>query len=255
MSRCFVMQPFDAGPFDKRYDDIFAPAIKDAGLEPYRVDRDPSVSIPIDDIESGIKNSLLCLAEITTDNPNVWFELGFAIAVPKEVVLICSDERTTKFPFDVQHRNIIRYKTEAPQDFAELRQKITDRIKAIQKKQEEIGIATTISPVKDTEGLSQHEIVGLVAIMQNSFISEGSVSGWNIKEDMNKAGFTDIAVSLALRLLREKGMVTREIARDENNVPYTVYLITRQGEEWLMHNQDKLILQEEPKTPHDDVPF
>ena len=39
MGRCFVIQPFDQGPFDKRYDDVFAPAICDAGLEPYRVDR------------------------------------------------------------------------------------------------------------------------------------------------------------------------------------------------------------------------
>ena len=93
MNRCFVMQPFDRGVFDKRYDDVFAPAIRDAGLEPYRVDRDPSVSIPIDEIELGIKRSEICLAEITTDNPNVWFELGFTIAVPKEVVLICSEER------------------------------------------------------------------------------------------------------------------------------------------------------------------
>ena len=72
MGKCFVMQPFDSGAFDKRYDDIFEPAIKNADLEPYRVDRDPSVSIPIDDIETGIRRSELCLAEITTDNPNVW---------------------------------------------------------------------------------------------------------------------------------------------------------------------------------------
>jgi len=32
MDKCFVMQPFDGGPFDKRYDDVFYPAIKDAGL-------------------------------------------------------------------------------------------------------------------------------------------------------------------------------------------------------------------------------
>ena len=37
MSTCFVMQPFDGGPFDRRYKDVFAPAIKAAGLEPYRV--------------------------------------------------------------------------------------------------------------------------------------------------------------------------------------------------------------------------
>ena len=70
MGTCFVMQPFDRGVYDKRYEDIFVPAIEAAGLEPYRIDRDPGVSIPIDEIQTGIKNSDVCLAEITTDNPN-----------------------------------------------------------------------------------------------------------------------------------------------------------------------------------------
>jgi len=137
MKRCFVMQPFDRGAFDKRYGDVFAPAIQDAGLEPYRVDHDPSAGIPINEIESEIKSSEICLAEITTDNPNVWFELGFAIAVLKEVVLVCSDERQSKFPFDVQHRNIIKYKTESPQDFNTLRKDIKERIQATLKKKKE----------------------------------------------------------------------------------------------------------------------
>jgi len=77
------MQPFDEAVFDKRYADVFEPAIQEAGLEPYRVDRDPGVSIPIQDIEDGIRTAELCFAEITTDNPNVWFELGYAIAVGK----------------------------------------------------------------------------------------------------------------------------------------------------------------------------
>lgn len=80
MDRCFVIQPFDGGTFDARYEDIIAPAVSAAGLEAYRVDRDPNVSIPIQDIENGIRNSRLCLADITLDNPNVWFELGFAFA-------------------------------------------------------------------------------------------------------------------------------------------------------------------------------
>ncbi|HEY2291831.1 MAG TPA: hypothetical protein VGM86_14115, partial [Thermoanaerobaculia bacterium] len=104
MPTCFVIQPFDKSTFDKRYRDVFKPAIEAAGLEPYRVDEDPSVSIPMEDIERGIRNSAACLAEITTDNPNVWFELGYAIALLKEVAIACSDERKTKFPFDVQHR-------------------------------------------------------------------------------------------------------------------------------------------------------
>ena len=71
MAICFVIQPFDDGKFDKRFVDIFAPAIKAAGLEPYRVDQDPAVEIPIDAIEDRIKAASVCLAEITTDNPNV----------------------------------------------------------------------------------------------------------------------------------------------------------------------------------------
>jgi hypothetical protein len=47
------MQPFDGDKFDRRYEDVFAPAIRKAGLDPYRVDQDPKVSIPIQDIETG----------------------------------------------------------------------------------------------------------------------------------------------------------------------------------------------------------
>jgi hypothetical protein len=121
MPTCFVMQPFDDGPFDRRYTDVIDPAIRAAGLEPYRVDKDPTVSIPIQDIEQGIRDSALCLADITLDNPNVWFELGFAIATGKEVVLICSNDRTTRFPFDVQHRTIIKYTTASTSDFEKLK--------------------------------------------------------------------------------------------------------------------------------------
>jgi hypothetical protein len=103
MGRCFVIQPFDKGPFDRRYEDVLSPAIKNADLEPYRVDQDPSVSIPIDSIEIGIQGSNVCLADITLDNPNVWFEVGYAIAANKEVVF--SEDRKTPFPFDVQHHN------------------------------------------------------------------------------------------------------------------------------------------------------
>ena len=44
---CFVIQPFN-DTFNKRYNDIYGPAIKDAGLKPYRVDKDPSVDVIIE---------------------------------------------------------------------------------------------------------------------------------------------------------------------------------------------------------------
>ena len=244
MKRCFVMQPFDGGTFDKRYEDVYAPAIRDADLEPYRVDRDPSVSIPIDDIESGIRNSEICLADITTDNPNVWFELGFAIAVPIEVVLVCSDERNTRFPFDVQHRNILRYKTESKSDFDKLRSEIAERIQGLLEKERTIGRISDLPPVADMERLSPHELVALVVVMQNRLAPEEGVSAYTIKEDMSRAGFTDIGVSLALQGILDKGMVTTTIETDWNGNDYFAYLITEEGSRWLMRNQDKLVLKQ-----------
>jgi len=144
MNTCFVMQPFDGGKFDKRYRAIFAPAIRNANLEPYRVDQDPKVSIPIQDIERGIRDSKICFAEITSDNPNVWFELGYAIASGKEVVLVCSDERTTKFPFDIQHRAIIIYSTSSTSDFDKLKQDVTNKIKAFLEKADKLAEILTI---------------------------------------------------------------------------------------------------------------
>lgn len=243
MGRCFVIQPFDGGVYDKRYDDVFAPAIKKAGLEPYRVDRDPSVSIPIVDIEKGIQDSDICLAEISTDNPNVWFELGFAIAVQKEVVLVCSSERTSRFPFDVQHRNIIRYTSESSSDFNTLENAIAERAKALLRKEKQIAKIAASSPLADTEGLSQHEIAALATVMQNQFAAEDSVSAYTVRDDMRKAGFTDVAVSLALRLLSRKHFVNSELAYDINGEQYAVYRVNEKGEDWLFTNMDKLVLK------------
>ncbi len=262
MGTCFIMQPFDKGAYDKRYEDIFIPAIEAAGLEPYRVDRDPGVSIPIDEIQTGIKNSDVCLAEITTDNPNVWFELGFAIASFKEVVLVCSSERKTKFPFDVQHRNITRYKTESPRDYEQLKEEITKRLIAILEKGETLSRVVGMPSIADTEGLSHHEMVALVTIAENIDSPSDRVGTYGIKEDMNRAGFTKIAVTLALTSLLRKGMIEDSMDSDINGNEFFLYNISSKGMEWLLQNQDKLVLKVQKSKAaqvlekiDDDIPF
>lgn len=262
MGTCFIMQPFDKGVYDKRYEDIFIPAIEAAGLEPYRVDRDPGVSIPIDEIQAGIKNSDVCLAEITTDNPNVWFELGFAIAIFKEVVLVCSSERKTRFPFDVQHRNITRYKTESPRDFEQLKEKITKRLIAILEKGETLSRVADTPSIADTKGLSHHEMVALVTIAENIDSPSDRVGIYEIKEDMNRAGFTKIAVTLALASLLRKGMIEDTMDSDMNGNEFFLYNISSKGMEWLLQNQDKLVLKVQKSEAaqvlekiDDDIPF
>ena len=41
MPTCFVIQPFST-KFDKRFRDVYKPALEKAGLNPYRVDQAPA---------------------------------------------------------------------------------------------------------------------------------------------------------------------------------------------------------------------
>ena len=133
-NHCFVIQPFDK-KFNSRYDSSFKPALEAAGILPYRTDEDPSVNDILKTIEDKIKSSKFCLADISTDNPNVWYEVGFAFACGKEVILLCSDERESeKLPFDISHRNVTNYKINSKDDWHSLEEKITERAKAIMNK-------------------------------------------------------------------------------------------------------------------------
>lgn len=261
MERCFVIQPFDGSSFDDRFDSVLKPALAAAGLEAYRVDRDPKVSIPIQDIEREIRDARICLADISIDNPNVWFELGFAIAAYKNVVLICSDLRQQKFPFDVQHRTIIRYKTGSPQDFQALANAITERAEALLTKEERVSAAAELSKLSPVEGLEQHEVVALAALGENLASTDGGVSMWSIRQDMEKAGFTSFAISIAMKALLEHDLISEEVLTDDRDEsPYSVYSFTDAGWRWVMSNKDRFALRRKSVLRHpvsfaDDVPF
>ncbi|MXW63933.1 MAG: hypothetical protein F4Z69_03815, partial [Bacteroidetes bacterium SB0668_bin_1] len=176
MPECFVIRPFDP-KFDKRFDDIYEPALQQAGFEAYRVDRDPAVDVPIAAIEEGIRNASICLADITMDNPNVWYELGYAYATGCPVILICSDERTQKrYPFDIQHRNITKYKTDSKRDFDLLGDKIKKRAVAIFKKGIRAKKIIENKQVVGQETLSEKEIRVLSIIAGQTILPENSVS-------------------------------------------------------------------------------
>jgi hypothetical protein len=244
MGKCFVIQPFDKGRFDKRYEDVFAPAVRAADLEPYRVDKDPSVSIPIEDIEAGIAGSEVCLAEISTDNPNVWFELGYAIASQRDTLLVCSDERTSHFPFDVQHRSIIRYATESPSDFRLLSEQITQRLQAVLDRKARLGEVARMPSVARVEGLEQYEVAALVAVAQQVIDPQEGLSGFRVAQDMEQAGFTKLAANLGLTGLVTKDMLEAFDDKDYDGSRFTAYRVRPQGMAWLRANQDKLTLKQ-----------
>jgi nucleoside 2-deoxyribosyltransferase len=237
-----VFQPFDKGPFDKRFDDTIAPAIEEAGLEPYRVDRDPAATVLTDSLHDEIRSATVCFADISTHNPNVMYELGYAIALGKDVVLV-STRDAPRFPFDIQHRQIITYSPESKTDFETLSTDITGKLKAILKRQEKTAIITNDPPLKPTAGLKPHEFTALALLMASTDAPGDAISAYLFKQEMMKAGFTELASRIALRRLVDLGMATHDTWRDQDGEPYTVYQITPEGELWLVHNQESLQLR------------
>ena len=245
MATCFVIQPFDGGPYDKRYDDVLVPAIKAAGLDPYRVDRDPNTSILIEDIEDGIRRADVCLADISLDNPNVWFEAGFALASNKPVVLICNEARPRKLPFDLQHRAAIFYKTDSTRDFDELRSKVTSRLAAAVRKAERITTVVSMPDVAD--GLAAHELATLVATAENTNGIGELINSYAIRQDTERAGFRKVAVTLAFGSLVAKELLAQGEIHEEggfNSGPVPAFSITAKGMDWLSRNTHLLVLHE-----------
>jgi hypothetical protein len=109
---CFVMMPF-ALPLGNHYTLIYEPAIKEAGLKPVRADDDIfATGKIIDQVLTGIRAARVLVAELTSRNPNVFYELGLAHALKKPVVLVSSNE--SDVPFDVRHIRVIYYDVNDP---------------------------------------------------------------------------------------------------------------------------------------------
>lgn len=241
--RCCVFQPFDdGGPFDKRFDDTLKPAIEAAGLEAYRVDRDGTAVVIMDTLHDEIERAAVCVADISTNNPNVMYELGYALAKGKNVVILCAKVPAQRFPFDIQHRTVINYLSDSSRDFKRLEEDVTAKVRALLGRQERAAkVAAT--PVRAAQGLEAHEVAALALIAANIDGSDDFISATNLKRTMSQAGFTDLATRLAVTKLCRLGHVTEHREQGGNfDEDFFAYRLTPTGEDWLLDNQAMLNL-------------
>jgi len=103
---------FAAMPFAKGYDDTFEVGIQGACLElgykAVRVDHQAFVGDIVSEIKALIKRSAAIIGDLSESRPNVLYEIGFADASRRKVVLICSTTMEN-IPFDVRNNRTIRY--------------------------------------------------------------------------------------------------------------------------------------------------
>lgn len=131
--KCFVIMPisdvdgYPKGHFNRVYDYIIVPACKQEGYEPIRADATSKSNVIIVDILRNILECDMAICDLSSRNPNVFYELGFRQAFNMKTVLMKDDQ--TDRPFDVSTIRSINYESSLRIDL--VNKAITELTKAL----------------------------------------------------------------------------------------------------------------------------
>jgi hypothetical protein len=98
----FVVMQFSPPEYEELFNDVIVPVCDKMGLQPFRASQTYYPGLVIADIQRQIRESRVVIAEITPVNPNVYYELGYADAIGKPVILIADGGKLDQLPFDVR---------------------------------------------------------------------------------------------------------------------------------------------------------
>lgn len=157
--KCFVIMPigdtegYEKGHFKKVYEDLLKPAIKEAGYLPERADEIQSTSLITVDIIDRIYNTPISICDISSCNPNVFYELGIRNTCMLPVVLI--KDKKTNNPFDIKDIRHTEYSESLEyEDVIKKREKIKD------------AITQTIDDYK--RGINRNSLISLIKPVSDS---------------------------------------------------------------------------------------
>jgi hypothetical protein len=105
--RSLVITPFDAA--GARVLDTVRRALEDIGVEVFRFDEIAAGALWANAITDAVRSSDFIVVDVTRQNPNVLYELGFAHALRKPTILITSSAGTGALPSDLAGFEYIVY--------------------------------------------------------------------------------------------------------------------------------------------------
>jgi hypothetical protein len=100
---------FLAISYDPAFDPVRVSILEAASAAGFRCEVTEDLATPgdiVDQVWQGIRASDTVVADITRSNPNVFYEIGLAHALGKEVILLSQD---LEAPFDIRSSRRIRY--------------------------------------------------------------------------------------------------------------------------------------------------
>jgi len=112
--QCFVIMPissqqnYEEEHFSLVYEDIIKPAIEASGLLAFRADESKNTNLIQLDILRSVIESPMAVCDMSSKNPNVFYELGMRQAFDLPTVLI--KDEITDAPFDINGLRYVTYK-------------------------------------------------------------------------------------------------------------------------------------------------
>ena len=106
--RAFVLMPFDP-EFDEIFKELIKPALEEAGYDVKRADSILNQQNILKDVIRGIAEADIVVADLTTLNANVFYELGISHTMQKSTVLLAQSGED--IPFDLKSYRVISYST------------------------------------------------------------------------------------------------------------------------------------------------
>ena len=121
--------PF-AKKFQPIFDDHILPTVKKAGLRCERADEIRGVQLITWDIWECVNRARFLIAELTDQNANVFYELGLAHALSKDVILLA--QSMDFVPFDLKALRCICYEF-TPRGTQRLERELSETIQSLMK--------------------------------------------------------------------------------------------------------------------------
>jgi hypothetical protein len=161
---CFFICPIgsEGDPIRRRSDVVrdflLKPALKPFGYELIRADELPEPGIITRQIIQHLREDALVVADLTGNNPNVWYELAIRHAVAKPFVQIVQVGQD--IPFDTAHQRTIPFDVHDPYSIEICKDDIRGQVKAILTPG--FNVETPIGQALALQALAEHDGVGKV---------------------------------------------------------------------------------------------
>lgn len=213
---CFVIMKFGQKDspeyelFRSIYEDIIKPAVEESGLG-YTCVRADDIMRPrsiIKDIVEYLWTSEIVIADLTDQNPNVFYELGVRHALKGRTIMLV--QSIDDVPFDVRNYRIIEYSPNSPKGFRKVTTEIRNHLEELHNDPK-----ATDSPVLDILPDFIHPIIGTTEDCDESYNREIKIVKRNIEGLLNRF---DSEVATKLDLVTDVAEVQRNNVERINQI-------------------------------------